>query len=426
MEDKNNQNPQPSNQPAPSNPPVGGQTFQPTGSAPRNDSSRPAGPPPAQPNTPEGVNSTPPPSPSPAPPQQSMPQMQLGEVPKKPKKGKKLAVISGAVVLVLLLAGGAFAAYAQLVMPERVLTQYAQRLADFESGSFEVRVNGEIEDDFAPASFKLDTSGSFTNSDADDFRIDTASDISTSADEGGLAVSFNLNLDARYVDETAYLRTNNADFIAAFLPGVEADTWYSFDVDLDEEETSDVTCSRADQDAIMNYLENDASDKIEIENATRHTWLPIERNGERAQHYSGSIAGATLRAMARDLKDITSDDCIDQQDIDDTERLDDLMLNYELYTGNDYDELIVEVSEDGDSVADITLITSDYNQPVEIEAPSDAVDFEEMMENQFGAFGMDDDFGAFGESEFDESWEEEWDFEFSEDDWMVEPEPELR
>lgn len=428
MENKNNQNPQPQNQPTPTSPPVGGQTFHPAGSTPINDPNRPVGPPPAQPNVPGGANNTPPPSPAPAPapPQQSMPQMQSGEIPQKPKKGKKIAVISGAVVGVLLLAGGAFAAYAQLVMPERVLTQYVQRLADFESGSFEIGVSSEVEEDSIPVSIDITSSGSFSGNDLDDIRFDTSSDISVSANESGVAVSFDFNIDARYLDETAYLRTNNADFIAAFLPGVEADRWYSFDVDLAEEDTSDLTCSQADQDAIMDYFENEASDRIEIEDATRHTWLPIERNGERVQHYSGSIAGSTLQGMIEDLEGVTSDDCIGEQDVDDTERLGDFMLDYELYTGSDYDELIVEVVEDGDSLASVTFITSDYNQPVEIEAPSDAIDFEEMMESQFGTFGTGDDFGAFGESEFDESWEDEWDFEFSEDDWTIEPGPELR
>lgn len=429
MEDKNNQNPQPDNNPpTPGNSPVGGQTFQPGGSTPSDGPTPPqsngpiaSGPPPSQANAPESPS-----GPGPMPPQQSMPQMQSGEIPQSPKKGKKLAIISGAVVGVLLLAGGAYAAYAQIVMPERVLTQYAQRLADFESGSFEVGVSGEAEEDSTPISFDITSSGSFTGSDLEDIRFDTASDISIGADEGGLAVSFDLNLDARYVDETAYLRTNNVDLVAAFLPGLEANTWYSFDADLEEEDTSDLTCSTADQDAITDYFENDASEKIEIEDATRHTWLPMERNGERVQHYSGSIAGTVLQTMASDLASVTSDDCISQEDIDETEQLNDVTFDYQLYTGSDYDELVVAVTEDGENLADVTLITSDYNQPVEIEAPSDAVDFEEMLDNQFGSFGTGDDFGTFDESEIDENWEEDWDFEFPEDDGFTDTEPELR
>ncbi len=424
MEDKNNQNTNPQDTPAQSKPPVAGDTFSPqSGSSP----------------APSGQSTTPdsqpqqtapaqtPPSATTPPPQQTVPEVQSsGGGEKKGGSGKKVAMISGAVLLVLLLAGGAFAAYAQLIMPERVLTQYAQRLADFESGHFEATFSGEVDDEFSPMEFSVSSVGSFSASDEEDVRFDTSNDFSVSSSGAGLSMTFDFNVDARFVDDTGYLRSSDVEFMTLFLPGIEANTWYSFPIDEDEAEDGDLTCTTSDMDAISDYLADDASDRVVIQDAQRHTWLPMDRNGENVQHYSGTIEGEVLVNLLNDMAEVTSDDCLEELDAEERDDVESLSFGYDLYTGSDYDELVVEVTDREDDELDmsITLITRNYNEPVDIQAPDDAVDFEEMMENQTGMFGFEQDLDYYDGGEF----ESDWDFDFSEEDydWDFESDPDFR
>ncbi|PSO43483.1 hypothetical protein BRC19_00240 [Candidatus Saccharibacteria bacterium QS_5_54_17] len=85
------------------------------------------------------------------PPESHLDSIDSKDKPSKSSPGKKKWLLAGAVILLLLLAFGAYMAYSQYVAPKKAPFSYMQRLANMESGQYELKlatVSGDSSSDF--------------------------------------------------------------------------------------------------------------------------------------------------------------------------------------------------------------------------------------------------------------------------------------
>ena len=356
--------------------------------------------------------------------------------PAKSSSKKPLIMSLVAVVLLALLGLGGYAAYAQMYMPRQAPINYFEQLADFQSGEFEVSV--DIPSDEMGNDFDVSLSGEFIN-DGDTFAFDTETNLDLGAGAFGLDVS----LDARYVDEVVYLRSNLMEFLTmgmpmgADTPEIDPDGWYSIELDEEQQdelsETFDVDfaqlnegCSEEDAEALEDYFRNDASDNIEIVDPQRHDWFGTERNGERVSHYSGTIEAVSFIAVAEGAEEVTSDDCISSDDIDeiDQEEAENVSLDYDLYRGRDHDEMVVTLIDDGEEEFTLTLETGNYNGDIEISAPEQSQPLDDILGDLDGLFGPAEpapqpEPQPFPEDDFEELEDFDFDAEFDESEFQT-------
>lgn len=345
-------------------------------------------------------------------------------------QSKKPLVITGIIIILLLVLGlGGYGVYAQIYMPERAPVNYIEQLNSFDSGSFEVSsVSTDYIEQEENFEYDLTVSGDFLD-DEDEVAFDSDTDIEV----GSGPFSFNANVEVIYVDEVAYMRTDMFDMLGNMIaaPGISVDseTWYSWEVDPDSQEgglADDLesmnmaslgnTCTDEDREALEDYYENEMTDRLEITDANREDWFGVQRDGERYAHYSGVIEGTTLRTIASDMVDKTSEECLAKEDAEEeSEDLENFALDYDLYRSSDRDELDATIQNEGDDVFTFTLTTSNYNSDVDISAPQDSEPLEDLMQNLGGAqnspYGVnessndsftDEDLEEFESSDFDD------------------------
>lgn len=376
-------------------------------------------------------------------------------------KGKKPLLISAAVVVLLALVGlGGYAAYAHVYMPERALEQYLDRSTDYDSGEFvmQVDVDGVAGDDQLGAGefeFAWQTEGAYERQSDDEYAFMTDTELSIG--EGMFA--FDLDLELGFVDERVYMRTNALDLLGGFTaeigetPAIDGDSWYHIDIDeLEDEEWQEEfdefgfdgsfekgvasvigeECSQDDQQALQAYLEDEALDRLDIQDVNREDWFGTERNDKRAAHYTGRVElKPVVQAWAEDFVDVTSDECLSDEDIDTEEAMEDIVIEYDLYKGRDWDEVVLTAydREDDDQTITIGLETKNYDQDVDVSAPEESqslldvlADLESAFEDEFGAAPADpeplpdDELQEFDEFEQDfeelEELEQEFEQEF--------------
>lgn len=350
---------------------------------------------------------------------------------------KKPLWISLASVFVLALFGlGGYMAYAQMYMPSQAPISYFEQLADFNSGEFEVTL--DLPDDDLGNDFDISIKGEFINTD-DEYAFDTE----TNLDLGAGAFGIDANLDLRYVDEVVYLRSNLVEFLTMGMPmgldgpQVDPDGWYSIELDEDQQdelsEAFDVdlaqlddACSEEDAVALEEYFRNDAADNIEIVDPKRHDWFGKDRDGQRVSHYSGTIEGTSFIAVAEGAVEVTSDDCISDDDIEeiDREEAESVSLEYDLYRGSDHDEMVVSFVEDGEKEFGFTLETGNYNGDIDIQAPEESQPLEDILGDLEELFAPaepqpqpEPDFPH--DDEFEELEEFDFEAEFDESDFQV-------
>ncbi len=348
---------------------------------------------------------------------------------------KKPLWISLASVFVLALFGlGGYMAYAQMYMPQQAPISYFEQLADFNSGEFEVSL--DLPDDELGNDFDVSMKGEFINTN-DEY----AFDVQTNIDFGAGAFGIDADLDVRYVEEVVYLRSNLIEFLTMGMPAgmggpqIDPDGWYSIELDEEQQdelsETFDVdlmqlneACSDDDAAALEDYLRNDAADNIEILDATRHDWFGKDRDGQRVNHYSGTIEGTSFVAVAEGAVEVTSDDCISDDDIEeiDREQAEKVSLEYDLYSGSDHDEMVVSFIEEGEKEFGFTLKTGNYNGDIDINAPEESQPLEDILGDLEGLFAPAEpqpEPGLPQDDEFEELEEFDFEAEFDESDFQV-------
>lgn len=318
-----------------------------------------------------------------------------------PKKSKKPFLIGTVIVIVLLLLGlGAYAAYAQVYMPQQAPVSYFEQLSDFNSGEFEFHSAATEQMQAEDFNYDLNVSGEFVDNDDE-----TAFSSESALEIGSGLMNMEVGLDLRYVDEVAYIRTDLADLLgmmgggAAGGTAIDAQTWYSLETDeATQQELADdfgfdmaainEECTDEDAEALEDYLENEAGDQLEITDPQRHDWFGVERGGQRVAHYSGTIEGASLRAIAEEMAARTSDECMAESDLtdEDLQELENVAFHYDLYRGDDQDELAVTVEYEEEDAFKFTLTTGNYNGDVDISAPEDSQSLEDVLSNLGGAF----------------------------------------
>lgn len=292
-------------------------------------------------------------------------------------KGKWLAL--GIIVALLVLAFGGYVAYAQYVAPRQAPVSYIQRLSEMESGKYQLSATSTSD----KVDMGIDAEGEFTqNSNGSESpQISNSSTVSYGQD--GLNVE--LDFDVRFLDDTAYFRLNNVGMLAMFMPGLDAEdvSWYHYEFDEEQLEslTSDEECSEQDLEKLEEYFDDEAADRMTITNPQRQDWFGEERNGHRVRHYSGELAGSEIRNMFKGADEATSESCINLEE-NDSVYFEDSNLKYDLYVGDGRDEAVIRVFQEGEEKAQITLITSNYNQEVDITAPEDSEPMEGLLQGR--------------------------------------------
>lgn len=338
---------------------------------------------------------------------------------KKPKSsgGKKKWLVIVVVAVLLVLGVGGYVAYAQYVAPRQAPVSYIQKLADMRSGQFQLEVSTITEDsdsgsdaesgsesgsgesslsrtspeDRPVPEMNLRAEGEFSENpdNAEDYRFASTVDV----EYGQSFFSIDQSFDFRAHDKTGYIRFNSTDLLSFLFPGIQPNQWYSWEVSSGEESSSDSfssRCSKEDQDALTEYFENGLKDDIEITNPQRNDWIGTERGGDRVRHYSGEIKGDSLVGVIQGAAEATSDKCLTTEDVDEAD-VNKLNFAYDLYAGDNQDEMVVRMSEDGEEQIEATLITSGYNEEVNISIPEDSTPFQELLDDRNGSFspGLD-------------------------------------
>lgn len=318
------------------------------------------------------------------------------------KKSKKPLFIGVAIIILLLLLGlGGYAAYAQVYMPQQAPVSYFEQLSDFNSGEFEFHSAATEQMQAEDFDYDLNVGGEFVdNEDETAFSSESVLEI------GSGLMGMEVGLDLRYVDEVVYVRTDLADLLgmmgmgAAGGTAIDAQTWYSLETDeAAQQELADnfgfdmaainEECTDEDVEALEDYLENEAGDQLEITDPKRHDWFGVERDGERVAHYSGTVEGASFRGVLEEMAARTSEECMAESDLTDEEleELENVALHYDLYRGDDQDELAVTVEYEEEDAFEFTLTTGNYNGDVDISAPQESESLEDVLNNLGGAFG---------------------------------------
>ncbi len=342
----------------------------------------------------------------------------------KPANGKKKWLIVAIVVVLLVLGVGGYAVYAHYVAPRQAPVSYMQKLADMQSGEYQIEVatvdgdspsgtesdgdeqarrpgvvpDGNVEltqeqqqgaqlpGGVPDPEINVRAEGEFSNDQNNPENSQFSSTVDVEYDQSFLNID--QSFDFRFRDNTGYVRFENTDLLSFFLPGIQANEWYSWEVDNEEaaREIFPVKCTEEDREALTGYFENEATDRVEIANPQRNDWFGMKRNDVRVRHYSGEITGTSLVNLLQGAADATSEECIASDDINETE-LNELNFVYDLYTGNDQDEMVVRVFKDDEEQAKVALTTSGYNQEVNISTPENSTPIQELMGNGVGQNG---------------------------------------
>lgn len=295
-------------------------------------------------------------------------------------KGKGRWLALGIIVALLVLAFGGYVAYAQYIAPRQAPVSYIQRLSEMESGKYQLSATSTSD----KIDMGIDAEGKFTQS-SNGSELPQISNSST-VNYGQDGLNVELDFDVRFLDDTAYFRLNNVGMLAMFMPGLDTEdvSWYHYEFDEEQLKslTSDEECSEQDLEKLEEYFDDEAADRITITNPQRQDWFGEERNGHRVRHYSGELAGSDLKNILQGAAEVTSESCI--KDIKDGSSVDfeDSNLKYDLYVGDGRDEAVVRVFQEGEEKAQITLITSNYNQEVDITAPEDSEPMEGLLQGR--------------------------------------------
>jgi hypothetical protein len=314
------------------------------------------------------------------PPESHLDSLDNKDKPPKSSPGKKKWLLTGAAVLLLLLAFGAYMAYAQYVAPKKAPFSYMQRLANMESGQYKLKlatVSGDSSSDpDTEPDINLSVEGEFVH-DSENLK-NSAFDSSANIKYEESFWSINQSLDFRYVNGTGYVRTDEG------FAEIKANTWYSWELDQKTSGVLDKTgCSKKDRQALSDYFQNEAANKIKLTNPQRNDWFGKQRNGNRVRHYSGEIAGSSWAKLLQGAAQATSQDCSDPERIDDSD-LNDMNIVYDLYTNDDRDEAVMRVFQGDEEKVKTTLITSGYNQGADISAPESSKSIKELYKYRTG------------------------------------------
>lgn len=345
-----------------------------------------------QPATPQGPG---------GPVQQASPNESDGGAKQNSSKGKKKQIVAGALVLLLAVLGfGGYAAYAQYVAPRQAPASYLQRLSAAESGEYEMSFASDSDE----INLDVDSKGDFSQEGGGFENLKLSSELELALGQGFM--SFNLKMDMLYLEDMLYVKSDDTESIPMFGPMLESGAWYS--MDLEESGTMSLSdkCTDEDKQALADYMEGDVSKAINVTNPKRHDWFGEERGGEKVKHYSGSIPKDTFLQITRDAAEMTSDECVSDEDVkeaeEEAEEASD--VDYDLYVGSDHDELVVRWTEDGEEVGKLTMKTGKYGKEVDITAPEDSEPLDEVLQGGFGMSntpaGASGSFESSGSSDF--------------------------
>lgn len=317
--------------------------------------------------------------------------------PKSSKGKKKWLIGTGVVVLLLVLGLGGYGAYAQYVLPEEAPKSYLQRLSNMESGQYQLNVASESDQ----ADLDVTSEGAFLANPENPQDSQFGGSLDVNIGQGAFNIS--IESDLRFLDGTGYVRLNNAQTLQAFLPDLESGAWYSWDMSSASDtgnttvptDVASTGCTQEDRQALRDYFDNEALDAITLDNTQRHTWIGEQRDGHRVQHYSGEIAGSSIKSMMQGAVEATSQECLSSESAN-TTNLDQYVFEYDLYTGDDWDETVVRVMQNGSEKATVTLTTSDYNQETDVSVPENATPVQNLLPNELDGQGSGFDFSTNG------------------------------
>jgi hypothetical protein len=302
--------------------------------------------------------------------------------PKIYAKNRKKPIMIGAVIAVLLLVGGA-AAKMFLLDPGQAPVAYAARLLSAKTGSFSVLASSSSSDSSAllgEGKISVTGNGVYDVSNAKEEKLQTKLEVKLS--------NTSLAGEVIVMPKEAYLKVSDGTIFKSLGLDIGPD-WYKYP--LDETSKTD-KCSDQSKSKSGSYLGIQLPKSLPVRNAQR-VGLFEKVNGHTTSHFRGEVDFNKLQQIIDDANKQLSADCkIDFKKSD----YEDVSVSYNLWTSSKFDRMMLHIADSKDKTAvDITFDSSDYNQPVKIEAPANAKDLSTILGDLSGVgAGTDDGIGA--------------------------------
>lgn len=296
------------------------------------------------------------------------------------KKSKKLGLIIGIVAIILLFfGGGAAVAYNYFVIaPKNALASYIKKVATAKTARFEAngsmrpkvekvdKTSGDASSaDLLAGSFSVSASGAYDMSDTKQPKAE----VTVSAKSGEIKMlSGSLK---SFVDEF-YFKLDSFYFLEAAGRSL-GDKWYKMKIDQAVSQSGVSDCKLSDDSVGL------LSSPILVDLPVKETKLVNYSEkiaGHNTSHYRGEMDFNKMQSYIDGLNNKLPASCKITVRANDFSGM---KVVYDLYSSQDFDRLDLSISYDNDKV-NLMLDSKDYNKPIAIIKPANAIDIKNFME----------------------------------------------
>lgn len=288
---------------------------------------------------------------------------------------KIMAIVLGGL---LVLGGGSLAAYLYLISPQKALSAYLGRLTAAKTSTLAANISSTS--DGYRFTIKLDGKNDFTDVKKPKIDLGVTGEISAAkgtimpaGDSGGGSVSGHIVV----TDQTLYFQILKFSFLSELLPIKVSEDWYKYN--LGESDTGKCISQGKDSGS---FLGSNMLTQIPVKDAK---FAGIETvNGTQMLRYQGLVNNAKIKDAIDKANQELSADCKLDISADDFK---DVSITYNLWRGWSKDRILISVnSGSGDKKAntEIVIDSGAYNQAVDIKAPSNAKDVEQLLSDLTG------------------------------------------
>lgn len=284
---------------------------------------------------------------------------------------KKLSLITGLVVLLLLLSAGAV--YGFVVAPRLALAGYLQRLAGAKTSTYASSMSFQSNEGYKFA-LKLAGSNDLTDIAKPKLDVKITGQLST---QGGVVMpgeasqGGSLNGQLRLIAQTVYFKIQSFSLLSNFFPIEISKDWYKYKLESGEDARK---CVQG-KDAILT--------EVPVKQAAFKGLDTI--NGAKMLHYTGTIHNAKLQKAIDNANKKLSADCKLDISADDYKTV---SVTYHVWHGWNKDRVQFNIVDSkAKTTVQATIDSGGYNQPVKIEVPSGAKDFEQLLKEMMNNYG---------------------------------------
>lgn len=179
---------------------------------------------------------------------------------------------------------------------------------------------------------------------------------------------------------STHTRLTKPTILDTLLPGA-LNQWFKLD---------QLKCSQPDLERIQAVYEEDILKKLPFSNQKRLNLFPHKQDGHNVTRYTGDIdmqqLGEIVQAATAKLETVcgqTADDTAHETNRESTQDfMEHSIVRYELATSRDFDSLRLMTTYQKDTAkteSTLVLTTKNYNQPVEIAAPTGSIPLVEFL-----------------------------------------------